>query len=65
MTSTKFPTAKALVLAKALRRAAGESGDLPLARWANDLHREAMLAIRRRQSVLNDPRPANSSEQNR
>ena len=52
MDQKPFPSVQALVLAKTARRVAGERGDLGLARAANDLHREALSAIRRKSSSL-------------
>lgn len=44
----------ALVMARAMRRVAVKYADFGLARQARDLHKEAMSAIEKRQSVLGD-----------
>ena len=51
---TAYPTASALVMARAMKRVAGKHGDLGLARRARDLLKQAMQAIKKRQSVLSD-----------
>ena len=48
----RFPTAMALVMARAAKRVAGKHGDLGLARAAKKLEQEAHLAIKNRQSEL-------------
>ena len=49
-----YPTAMALVMARAMRRVAVKYEDFGLARQARALHQKAMLAITNRQSVLGD-----------
>lgn len=51
---TAYPTGRALVMARAMRRVAEKHGDLGLARRARDLLKQAMQAIKKRQSVLSD-----------
>ena len=50
----EYPTAMALVMARSMKRVAGKYGDLGLARRARDLQKQAMQAIKNRQSVLSD-----------
>ena len=55
--SEKYPTAMALVMARMMKRVAAKHADLGLARLANSLHKEALSALRNRQSALSNPRP--------
>jgi hypothetical protein len=58
----KYPTAMALVMARAMKRLAVKHADLDLARRATSLHKEALLALKKRQSALSNPREINSGE---
>lgn len=49
-----YPTAMALVMARAMRRVAVKYADFGLARRARVLHQRAMLAIKNRQSALGE-----------
>jgi hypothetical protein len=55
-----YPTAMALVQARAIRRMAAKYADLDLGRRASFLHKEALSALKKRQSALSNPRPTNS-----
>ena len=55
ITNQKFPTAAALVMARAASRLAAKHGDLALARVAKALNKEALDALRKRHSVLGGP----------
>jgi hypothetical protein len=55
--SEKYPTAMALVMARVMKRIAAMYADLGLAREANSLHKEALSALRKKQSGLSNPRP--------
>ena len=50
----EFPTAMALVMARAAKRLAFKNGDLGLARAAKKLHKEAEEAIKAKSSVLHE-----------
>jgi hypothetical protein len=52
--STKVPTAAALVMARTLKRVAAKFAGLGLERLANSLHKEALSALRKRQSALSN-----------
>ncbi|MGO9046173.1 MAG: hypothetical protein ACLQFW_04690 [Xanthobacteraceae bacterium] len=58
-TNRKFPTAAALVMARAFRRAGVARGDLGLVRAANSLHKEALAALKKRQSALSNSEASN------
>lgn len=51
----RFPSAAALVLARAANRVALKHADFGLARAAKQLRLQAMAAIKRRESVLSVP----------
>ena len=61
--SEKYPTAMALVMARVMKRVAAKYGDLGLAREANSLYKEALSALRKKQSALSSPRPTNTRGQ--
>jgi hypothetical protein len=60
--SEKYPTAMALVMARAMKRIAVKYADLALARRANSLEKEALSALKKGQSALSDPRDINCWE---
>jgi hypothetical protein len=51
----KFPSAAALVMARAARRVAVKYGDFGLVKVAKELHQRADSALKKRQSVLKSP----------
>jgi hypothetical protein len=53
----EYPTAMAFVMARTMKRLAGEKEDLGLARRAKELHAQATSAIKKRHSVLTDENP--------
>ena len=60
MPEESYPTAAALVQARAMKRVAGKYGDLNLARRAKALEKDAKEALAKRQSVLSAPQKKNS-----
>jgi hypothetical protein len=57
-----YPTAMALVQARAMKRVAVKYADLGLARRATSLHKETLSALKKGQSALSNPREFNSGE---
>ena len=61
----KGTTAAALVMARMMKRIAIKYADLNLAREANSLHKEALSALKKRQSALNSQPETNSEGRER
>ena len=58
----KYPTAAALVMARMMKRIAVKYADLDLAREASSLHKQAISALKKKQSALSSPPETNSGE---
>ncbi len=60
--TAKFPTAVALVMARAAKRVGMKHGDLGLVRAANSLQKRAVDSLKKKQSVLSNPPSTNSDD---